>query len=369
MGARSKEDTGSGLGRGGDALVAPYHPAHLIRGSRGQEGFVVNPSRLVVCIAIAGLTAGASAKLPAAPGHAQETTKPTPAKASPLDAILAEPEVTLLADGFRFTEGPCWHDGALYFCDLQASKLYKWTPDNSTEEAWDGEASVFLDDSAGAAGIFVDRQGRMVVTHFGQKVTRSNDEGGFDTIADECDGKPLGSANDLVVAADGTIYFTNPNRGDSSTSGVCRLDTDGTVSLIVNDTAFPNGVHLSPDGKTLYFTQYAKNIVKAVELADDGSAGEVRTFIDLSEAGGARAHRRHGDRRDRAHLLHRPRRRVGADPRGSITRCDQGPRRRLELCVRWCRREDALHHVRRFRVPDRHEDRYCGDVRELSLLV
>ena len=51
-----------------------------------------------------------------------------------LDAVLA-PDVKIerVAKGFVFTEGPMWHQGALWFSDLRGNKMYSLSPFDSAQ--------------------------------------------------------------------------------------------------------------------------------------------------------------------------------------------------------------------------------------------
>jgi len=83
-------------------------------------------------------------------------------------------------------------------------------------------------------------------------------------VADQFEGKPLNSPNDVVVKSDGSIWFTDPTYGiDSNIEGyaaesaigsnnVYRVDPDGSVSCVVDDFVKPNGLAFSPDEKRLY---------------------------------------------------------------------------------------------------------------------
>jgi gluconolactonase len=73
--------------------------------------------------------------------------------------------------------------------------------------------------------------------------------------------RPFNSPNDVVADAAGRIYFTDPRYGDLSSlpqplRGVYRLDTNGTVTLLIGNISMPNGVAVSPDQSTLYVGCY-----------------------------------------------------------------------------------------------------------------
>jgi len=130
----------------------------------------------------------------------------------------------------------------------------------------DNHLSVFRTPSFNSNGNTVDREGRLLsCEHSGRRVTRTELDGTITVIADKYDGKPLNSPNDLVVASNGTIWFTDPSYGiggnyeglkaeqEQATHNVYRVDPQtGKVSLIVDDFTQPNGICFSPDEKKLY---------------------------------------------------------------------------------------------------------------------
>ena len=76
--------------------------------------------------------------------------------------------------------------------------------------------------------------------------------------------------NDLVIDSEGAIYFTEPYGSDANrpTGRVFRLSADRESVTLVGDTfAFPNGVALSPDERTLYVAEYGANKITALPLA------------------------------------------------------------------------------------------------------
>ncbi|MDB5455735.1 MAG: Gluconolactonase, partial [Caulobacter sp.] len=101
-------------------------------------------------------------------------------------------------------------------------------------------------------------------------------------------GKRFNSPNDLAVARDGAIYFTDPPYGlkgswkssdrEMDYTGVFRLSTDNVVTLI-DKTVSPNGVGVSPDGRTLYTTDRGSGWV-AWTLDAQGRPTDRRQFVD-----------------------------------------------------------------------------------------
>jgi gluconolactonase len=119
-------------------------------------------------------------------------------------------------------------------------------------------------------------------------------EGQFVTVVDRFEGRRFNSPNDLVFAADGALYFTDPPYGLPETfddpgrelewCGVYRLAPDGAVSLLIKDLKAPNGIGLSPDGKTLYVNQShpEEAVLMAYDVQPDGSVGRGRILFDMA---------------------------------------------------------------------------------------
>lgn len=166
--------------------------------------------------------------------------------------------------GAQFTEGPCaGPDGAIYFSDLtfesrvsrEDGHIWRFDPKS-------GACTIFRSPSGMSNGIKFDRDGRMVVAQgsdFGGRGLIRTDLSSrrSEILITEYNGKPLNSPNDLIIDSKGSIFFTDPRYGDRKSArqpvmGVYRLDPDGAIALVVSDIPMPNGVALSPDGKTLY---------------------------------------------------------------------------------------------------------------------
>jgi gluconolactonase len=130
----------------------------------------------------------------------------------------------------------------------------------------DGHLSVFRSPSFNSNGNTVDPQGRLVTCeHSGRRVTRTELDGTITVIADHYNGKRLNSPNDVVVASNGSIWFTDPSYGikgnyeglhhepEQEKHNVFRVDGQtGDITVVVDDFVQPNGIALSPDEKRLY---------------------------------------------------------------------------------------------------------------------
>ncbi len=101
--------------------------------------------------------------------------------------------------------------------------------------------------------------------------------------AAECNGKPLRGPNDLTLDPKGGFYFTDPGGSDDKTpiGTVHYVDPQGKTHLVADGLAFPNGIVLRPDGKTLLVAESKHNRVLAYDVLAPGKVGPKRVFVDL----------------------------------------------------------------------------------------
>ena len=117
--------------------------------------------------------------------------------------------VEKLASGTRWGEGPVWFGDArcLLWSDIPNNRILRWDETTSA-------VSVFRHPSGNANGNARDRTGRLVTCeHSARRVTRTEYDGSITVIVDRFQGKRLNSPNDVVVASDGAIWFTDPPFG------------------------------------------------------------------------------------------------------------------------------------------------------------
>jgi gluconolactonase len=145
-------------------------------------------------------------------------------------------------------------------------------------------------------GTLVAGNGNLLVCDmFGHRVVEVNPATGrvVRVVLDKVNGKPIDGPNDLVMDAKGGLYVTDPQftpEAQKSQPGkqVYYVAPDGTARVVIGpgEYAMPNGVELSPDGKTLYvnntWAQPGENFVWAYDVAADGSLSNKRQFAMLN---------------------------------------------------------------------------------------
>ncbi len=209
---------------------------------------------------------------------------------------LFSASVERLAGGLRWAEGPVWFgDGRfLLLSDIPNDRILRW-------DDCSGQMSVFRQPSNHANGHARDAQGRLLsCEHLTRRVTRTEHDGRITVLADRFDGARLNSPNDITVARDGSIWFTDPSFGiESDWEGeraaperphaVYRLDAQtGALRCVIDDLAGPNGLAFSPDGRTLYVVDSRARPSRQVLAWDIDGQGRLtnrRVHIDADGPG------------------------------------------------------------------------------------
>ena len=162
--------------------------------------------------------------------------------------------------GCRWAEGPVWFGDGRYllWSDIPNNRILRWCEEN-------GEVSVFRSPSNYSNGNTRDLQGRLVTCEHGtRRVTRTEYDGSITVLLDRFEGKRLNAPNDVVVHADGSIWFTDPGYGilvnyegyvsePELPTRVYRIDAESQVaSVMIESLEKPNGLAFSPDYSILY---------------------------------------------------------------------------------------------------------------------
>jgi gluconolactonase len=201
--------------------------------------------------------------------------------------VRADAAVETIADTFRFTEGPAWHprERHLTFSDIPANRLYRYREG--------GDIAVYREPSHMTNGNTYDRAGRLLsCEHATSRVVR--EEGGrLDVLASHYEGRELNSPNDIVVARDGTLLFTDPTYGRRAAPtglerplvldfrGLYRLDpATRALSLLARDFEQPNGLCLGLDERTLYVADTTRRHIRRFRFGAGGSLDDGPVFAE-----------------------------------------------------------------------------------------
>lgn len=223
------------------------------------------------------------------------------------EILLPGEDWQLVADGYKFTEGPAVNAaGEVFYNDVPASKTYKID--------LDGKVSVFLSDNNRGDGQRFGPDGRLYAVAGGTEQIVAYDTAGKPTIiADGFRG------NDLVVRHDGSIYVTNPGWQGTDPSKVWRITPQGEKKVVDTGLKFSNGLTLSPDQSLLYVADSRSHWVYSYQIQADGTLRFKQRYYHLHMPDTADDSGADGMRVDRAGRLY-------VATRMGIQVCDQAGR-------------------------------------------
>jgi gluconolactonase len=244
------------------------------------------------------------------PARADYTEKEKARMAAYHSIIPEDAKLELVIDGTKtqpalvFTEGPKWMNGKLYFSNMYFDQAWNGDPKKSSlvEMDPDGTYRNISEGKMQTNGLYPYKNGNLVVCDMmGHRIVEMTTKGQvIKVLADKYNGKSIDGPNDIVTDARGGIYFTDPQftmEPVKSQPGRCvyYLSPEGKLTRIVepNEFAMPNGVILSPDGKTLYINNTyddeswypvnstKENFIWAYDVNEDGTITNGRQFAKL----------------------------------------------------------------------------------------
>lgn len=194
-----------------------------------------------------------------------------PHDTSPIERLVPPgAELIELASGTIWAEGPVYlpDEDALVWSDVRSNAVLRWS-------GKDGSVRDLYRPSDHANGHTLDHDGRVLACEHGtRRVARYEADGSRTTVVDRYEGKRLNSPNDLIVASDGAIWFTDPPYGllkaDEGGPGeselghnyVFRFDrASGELAIVSDAMVDPNGLAFSPDESILYVSDTSRDRV------------------------------------------------------------------------------------------------------------
>ena len=199
-------------------------------------------------------------------------------------------DLHLIADGLKFPEGPViMADGSVILVEIAGKRITRVAPD--------GSKTTVAEPGGGPNGLAVGPDGKLYVCNNGERFTYAELDGqlipshppeGFEggsiqrvdiatgaveTVYTECDGRRLIAPNDLMFAPDGGFWFSDHGYSDREGTrhgGLYWARADGSKIVRAASIPTPNGVGLSPDGRTVYAADTMTGRLWAMEITGEG---------------------------------------------------------------------------------------------------
>ncbi|NCO41234.1 MAG: gluconolactonase [Armatimonadetes bacterium CG_4_10_14_0_8_um_filter_66_14] len=205
------------------------------------------------------------------------------------DVLAPGATVQKLVSDCKFTEGPvCDAEGNVFFTDQPNDRILKWSVD--------GKLSTFLQPCGRSNGLCFDGNGNLwACADEKNELWCIAPSGKATVVVKGYRGKLLNGPNDVWLAPDGGLYFTDPlykrpywNRGpmEQEVQGVYYLAADHeTLRRVIDDLAQPNGIIGTADGKTLYVADIGAGKTYVYDRQPEGTLANRRLFCDLGSDG------------------------------------------------------------------------------------
>ncbi|MDR0876534.1 MAG: SMP-30/gluconolactonase/LRE family protein [Treponema sp.] len=195
-------------------------------------------------------------------------------------------DITMIASGYNFTEGPVWDikKECLYFTDFRNDLILMWTKEAG--------AGIYRNKANRAIGLSMDGEGRIVSAESSSRCIAWADGEKSVAIAASYQGKKLNSPNDVVVSKSGDIFFTDPYstalgyEREIDFNGVYTFNPGGETQLIYGGFGWPNGIALSPDESILYVNDTGLQQIFAFNITEKNYPLSPKIFATLDPAYG-----------------------------------------------------------------------------------
>ncbi len=208
-------------------------------------------------------------------------------------------ELEKVADGATWAEGPLWlpDEQVVIWSDIIGNQILQFDPAT-------GVRSVRRRDVEHTNGRCFDAGGAIIQCSHGRRaLERVLPDGSIETLADHWNGVRLNSPNDVALAPDGALWFTDPRYGITQPGEghpgeieygdhfVFRVAPDGGLTAVATDVVMPNGICFSPDGSLVYIADSSgpedgvgggTHTIRVYDVDDGRRAKSGRVFAAVS---------------------------------------------------------------------------------------
>lgn len=203
-------------------------------------------------------------------------------------------KITLVKKDFLFLEGPTWssQNQAFYFSEMNFNSSQVLGPESTIYQLKLPDQITIYQENSGTNGLLAKEEFLYTMNHANRSLSRITlSSRKSEILVNEYQGLKFNSPNDLVQAADGTLYFTDPNwqlserLQETPYTGVYAMTNKGKITLIDDSLDRPNGIALSPNQRTLYVGSFTNEIFR-YEIDANGTVGKKKLFIKIDSPDG-----------------------------------------------------------------------------------
>lgn len=214
---------------------------------------------------------------------------PCTAQTNELSIVAEGASLELLSGDFDFTEGPAADKkGNVYFTDQPNDRIMIWTVD--------GKLETFLQPCGRSNGLFFDKKGNLwACADENNEIWKITPDKKIEKTTNLFNGARFNGPNDLWIAPNGFVYFTDPyfkrdwwshtNIPQEKHSVYFYNPKTKTVTMVVDDLTQPNGIVGTADGKTLFVADNSGNQTWRFTINKDGSLSNKTLFCNMSSDG------------------------------------------------------------------------------------
>ena len=186
--------------------------------------------------------------------------------------LMPGAKVEKVTDGFDLADGPAW-DGmsALYVPDVKGQKLWRYVTRT-------GKKYPVLTDAGRISATFFSHGKLFLSENSAARIAWLKGKEKVGIAGQDPNAKPPARPNDLVVDVNGGIYYTLTRQNQ-----VVYIAPDGKQRVVVEKIETPNGIILSPDGRTLYVAAYVPKEIWAYDVDSQGSTSKARVFSRMDD--------------------------------------------------------------------------------------
>jgi sugar lactone lactonase YvrE len=187
--------------------------------------------------------------------------------------------LTSLAEGLRYAESPRWKDGLLYVSDVHAYEI--------RVIGTDGSVSTVAEVPQRPAGLGFHPDGTLWVATAFDRALSAVVDGELHRLVD-LSPMTTGLLNDMIVDGSGRAYVGatgfNLMAGEEPVPGQIVMFDGTRADVVATDVMFPNGIAVTPDGRTLVVAETAANRVSTFQITPAGGLGDRTTWAELPSA-------------------------------------------------------------------------------------